>query len=139
MRDGQIEQVGSPEEIYEAPSTRWVASFVGETEAVPGTVAGDVVSCELGRFSAHDAAPGEVEVVFRPEAVAIGLTSPREDAARAVVEARRFYGHDQLVELRLASGVLIHSRRLGFPAWHPGDHVRVWIEGPVTTVAAATA
>jgi hypothetical protein len=24
----------------------------------------------------------------------------------------------------------VRSRRLGFPAWHPGDRVRVWIEGP---------
>ncbi len=120
MRDGRIEQVGTPEEIYDQPATRWVASFVGETEAVPGAVHGDVVDCELGRFSAQHGPEGEVEVVFRPEAVAIGLTAPREDAARAVVEARRFYGHDQLVELRLESGTLIHSRRLGFPAWHPG-------------------
>lgn len=135
MRDGRIEQVGTPEEIYDQPATRWVASFVGETEAVPGLVRGGVVDCELGRFSAQHGHDGDVEVVFRPEAVAIGLTAPHADAARAVVEARRFYGHDQLVELRLASGTLIHSRRLGFPAWHPGDHVHVWIEGPVTTVA----
>jgi iron(III) transport system ATP-binding protein len=137
MREGGIEQVGSPEEIYDAPATRWVASFVGETEAVPGSVAAGVVACELGRFGGQRSADGEVEVVFRPESVAIGLTAPHEDAGRAVVQARRFYGHDQLVELRLASGTTIHSRRLGFPAWHPGDHVRVWIEGPVTTIAPA--
>ena len=28
------------------------------------------------------------------------------------------------------SGRRLRSRRLGFPAWHPGDHVRVWIDGP---------
>jgi len=135
MRDGAIEQVGTPEEIYEAPANRWVAAFVGDTEGVPGVVAGGVVQCELGRFGAHRDGDGEVEVVFRPESVAIGLTAPHEGAASAVVQARRFYGHDQLVELRLASGATIHSRRLGFPAWHPGDRVQVWIEGPVTTVA----
>ena len=58
------------------------------------------------------------------------------DAAEAVVVDRQFYGHDQLVCLQLRSGLRLHSRRLGFPAWHPGDHVRVWIDGPVTALAA---
>ena len=43
---------------------------------------------------------------------------------------RRFFGHDQLVELRLGSGPTIRSRRLGFPAWHEGDRVRAWVDGP---------
>ena len=29
----------------------------------------------------------------------------------------------------------MRSRRLGFPAWHPGDHVRVWVDGPVNVLA----
>lgn len=135
MRDGRIEQVGSPEEIYATPATRWVASFVGETEAVPGVVDGDVVTCELGVFPADPAHAGEVDVVFRPEAVAIGEVAPHDGAVEAVVQARRFFGHDQLVELQLESGARISSRRLGFRDWRPGDRVCVWIEGPVTTVA----
>ena len=136
MRDGRIEQVGTPEEIYERPATRWVAAFVGETEACPAPADGGVVECELGRFRAQHGAAGAVEVVIRPEAVAIGLTAAgREDARRAVVEARALLRPRPARQLRLASGRGIRSRRLGFPAWHPGDHVRVWIEGPVTTVA----
>jgi hypothetical protein len=53
------------------------------------------------------------------------------------VVGRRFYGHDQLVELRLRSGRTLRSRRLGFPAWHPGDHVRVWIDGPADVLPRA--
>ena len=53
----------------------------------------------------------------------------------AMVVGRSFYGHDQLVELELASGRRLRSRRLGFPAWHAGDRVRVWIDGPVTALA----
>jgi iron(III) transport system ATP-binding protein len=51
-----------------------------------------------------------------------------------VVVARSFYGHDQLVHLELPSGLRLRSRRLGFPAWHPGDRVRIWIDGPVSAV-----
>ena len=32
------------------------------------------------------------------------------------------------------SGSRLRSRRLGFPAWHPGDRVRVWIDGPVSAL-----
>jgi hypothetical protein len=71
----------------------------------------------------------------RPESVAIGHRSSRDADAQAVVVGRSFYGHDQLVQLALPSGLRLRSRRLGFPAWHPGDRVRVWIDGPVSALA----
>jgi iron(III) transport system ATP-binding protein len=135
MRDGRVEQVGTPEEIYERPSSRWLAQFVGEADVLPGTAGGGVVECELGRFGVPAGLAGEVEVVLRPESVAIGVGAAPHGHTEAVVLARSFYGHDQLVDLELASGRQLRSRRLGFPAWHPGDRVRVWIDGPVSALA----
>jgi protoporphyrinogen oxidase len=72
----------------------------------------------------------------------------RDGADVHEVISRHFFGHDQLVGLRLASGQRICALRLGYPPWHPGDRVQVWIEGPVeilprenggATRAAATA
>ena len=135
MCDGRVEQVGTPEEIYERPLTRWVAEFLGEADVLPGTASRGMVECELGRFGAAPDLAGRVNVVIRPESVAIG-TGPAggQAEAQAVVVARSFYGHDQLVHLELPSGVRVRSRRLGFPAWHPGDRVRIWIDGPVSAV-----
>jgi iron(III) transport system ATP-binding protein len=135
MRAGRVEQVGTPEEVYERPASRWLAEFLGETDVLPGTARGGVVECELGRFGAPAELAGTVDVVLRPESVAIGLGSAPGAHAEAIVVARSFYGHDQLVDLELASGVRVRSRRLGFPAWHPGDRVRVWIDGPVSALA----
>jgi iron(III) transport system ATP-binding protein len=129
MREGRVEQVGTPEEIYSRPASRWVARFLGEIEIVPGEAAGGRAQCELGTVPAEHGISGPVEVLIRPESVAIGLSGP-QNGADAEVVARRFFGHDQLIELRLASGRTIRSRRLGFPAWHPGDRVRVWVDGP---------
>jgi iron(III) transport system ATP-binding protein len=129
MRDGVVEQVGTPEEIYSRPATRWVARFLGEVEVLPGDAADGRVDCELGSFSTEHGVEGPVDVLVRPESVAIGLSGP-EGAAGAEVVGRRFFGHDQLIELRLSSGRTIRSRRLGFPAWHEGDHVRAWVDGP---------
>jgi iron(III) transport system ATP-binding protein len=135
MRGGRVEQVGTPEEVYERPATRWLAEFLGEADVLPGTARGGIVECELGRFGVPAELTGSVDVVLRPESVAIGLGEAPRSHVEAVVVARSFYGHDQLVDLELDSGARLRSRRLGFPAWHPGDRVRVWIDGPVSALA----
>ncbi|HEX2128302.1 MAG TPA: ABC transporter ATP-binding protein [Solirubrobacterales bacterium] len=136
MNEGRIEQAGTPEEAYSRPASRWVASFLGEIEVVPGDAAGGRVECELGSLPADHDVRGPVDVLIRPESVAIGISGP-QNAADAEVVSRRFYGHDQLVELRLPSGRRIHSRRFGFPAWHQGDRVRVWVDGPTDVLPRA--
>jgi iron(III) transport system ATP-binding protein len=137
VNEGRIEQVGTPEEVYSRPANRWVASFLGEIEVLPGRAENGTVSCELGELPNRNGLRGEVDVLVRPESLAIGTVDPpdRRASQDATVVARRFYGHDQMVELRLASGRTVRARRLGFPAWHPGDRVRVWIDGPADVLA----
>jgi iron(III) transport system ATP-binding protein len=139
MRDGRIEQVGAPEEVYSRPASRWVAEFLGEAEVVPGVARGGGVDCELGPLAVDPSFEGPAQVIVRPESFGLSAgPAPRDAAAsRAVVTDRDFYGHDQLLHLELESGLRLRCRRPGFPAWHPGDHVRVWIDGPVTVLPAA--
>ncbi len=136
LREGRLEQVGTPEEVYERPSSHWVASFLGDADVVPATASEGFAECELGRFAVGPELSGAVALVIRPESVAIGHRPPRSADAPALVVGRSFYGHDQLVELELPSGLRLRSRRLGFPAWHPGDRVHVWLDGPVSALAA---
>ena len=127
---------GTPEEVYSRPATRWVAGFLGEIEVLPGTAENGSVSCELGRLPNRNGLSGEVDVLIRPESVAVGTVEPPDRRSQdATVVSRNFYGHDQLIELRLPSGQLVRARRLGFPAGHPGDRVRVWIDGPADVLA----
>jgi iron(III) transport system ATP-binding protein len=137
LRDGRVEQAGSPEEVYERPETRWVAEFLGEVDVLPGVAGGGVVECALGRFPGGVGLHGPVDVVIRPESVGVGLSAMRDHGADAVVVQRSFFGHDQLLQLELRDGVRLRSRRLGFPAWHPGDHVRVWLDGPASALSPA--
>jgi iron(III) transport system ATP-binding protein len=134
MREGRIEQAGTPEEVYFRPDSRWVAGFLGEIEILPGRAGEGHVEHELGRTPVGEQPDGDVDVLIRPESIAIGMTGPA-DAVQAEVIDRRFYGHDQLVQLRLRSGREIRARCFGLPAWHPGDHVRVWVDGPADVVA----
>ncbi len=129
MHEGKVEQVGTPEEVYLRPRTRWMARFLGEIHVLPGSAAGGRATCELGSLPNDAQLEGEIDVLVRPESLAIGLSGPAS-APTAEVVSRRFFGHDQLVGLKLPSGRLVRARRLGYPPWHPGDRVHVWIDGP---------
>src|SRR6476646_3244829 len=136
VNEGKVEQIGTPEDVYSRPANRWVARFLGEIEVLPGTANNGTIECELGNLPNREGHVGEVDVLVRPESLAIG-TSPPPDrpSQKATVLSRSFFGHDQLVELQLPSGSVVKARRLGFPAWHPGDNVRIWIEGPADVLA----
>lgn len=112
-----------------------MAEFIGEIEVLPGEARDGRAECELGSLPAEAGVEGRVDVLVRPESLAIGLQGPKRSAPAEVI-SRQFFGHDQLVELRLPSGNVVRARRLGFPPWHPGDRVNVWIDGPADVLPA---
>ncbi len=136
MSEGRIEQIGSPEEVYSRPSNRWVAEFIGEIEVLSGQVREGKAECELGSVPAGDAV-GDVDVLIRPESIAVSVQASRRSVPAEVV-SRRFFGHDQLLALRLGSGRVVRSRQLGFPTWHAGDRVHVTIDGPADVTSAGS-
>ena len=89
MNGGRIEQLGTPEELYDRPRTRFVADFIGTTNLLAGkvaSVAGDDMVLELeagGRcvVGADGLVPGAaVEIAVRPEALQL---SPRPASSTA--------------------------------------------------------
>ncbi|QYG95412.1 ABC transporter ATP-binding protein [Iamia sp. SCSIO 61187] len=132
MRAGRVEQAGPPDEVYAHPATRWSAQFLGAADVLAGVASGGEVTCELGRFPAEADLDGPVDVVVRPESVAL---AGEGGGPEAVVVGRSFYGHDQLVRLELASGLVVQSRVDGTAAWRPGDAVRLRVVGPVSVLA----
>ncbi|HMJ03431.1 MAG TPA: ABC transporter ATP-binding protein [Conexibacter sp.] len=144
MRAGVVEQVGSPEEVYLDPVSRWVAGFLGAVDVLPGIADGaGRVETALGAVPCGGEHRGDVEVLIRPEA--LGLGSRAEAGAHALparVVEREYYGHDQLLVVELEdSGDRLHWRGLGINPWHPGDRAWLWLEGPVTVlpISAGTA
>jgi spermidine/putrescine transport system ATP-binding protein len=75
MRDGHLLQVAAPEELYERPSTRFVADFIGRSNILPGTVASaDEVALVNGdrlRLASSRAVGTAVGVAVRPERIVI--------------------------------------------------------------------
>jgi putrescine transport system ATP-binding protein len=122
MRDGRIEQIGEPREIYETPSSRYVADFIGTVNLFEGRVA--AAGADLMRVDTDEAGPllvppqpglkaGQtVWVAVRPER--INLAHDRFDAPnlmQAVVEDVGYIGHLSIFRIRLASGRLVHVTR----------------------------
>ncbi len=76
MRDGTIVQEGTPEELYQAPTSRWAAEFVGAANFVPGTVSNGLVLTPLGSFPANGAAGATVGGRARATGAARARTRP---------------------------------------------------------------
>lgn len=134
MLDGTVVQSAPPESLYHHPATREVAAFVGDANFLPGVAADGYVRCELGTIPLwSEEVEGEVEIMVRPEALVLrGLQN-----GRATVEEREFYGHDQVLKLRLDSGRTLRSRLVGGPGFGPGARVAVGVWGPVITFPRA--
>jgi len=124
MRHGRVLQVAAPHRIYREPVSPWVASFVGESEFLPGTATIGRVETPLGSFPHFGDLRGEVVVMIRPEWV---HPTPAADGSVVVVD-QEFYGHDQLLELELVDGRLLRSRIGPGPMLVPGDRVEIGID-----------
>ena len=132
MRSGRIEQIGTPLEIYHHPVNRFVANFVADTNLVRGERRGHYASTELGDIGlmivadadGRSATATEIDVLLRPEQLALKPARSDQPGAATVIDSE-YYGHDQVVRVRLASGVKLEARLRAEHVWHPGEHVSV--------------
>jgi len=71
MRQGLIEQIGSPREIYEQPATRFVADFIGRVNLLPGRVSDGTLQLLGKQFpvAERDLPQGEIVCAIRPEQI----------------------------------------------------------------------
>ncbi|GAB4524707.1 MAG: ABC transporter ATP-binding protein [Anaerolineae bacterium] len=122
MDSGHVLQVGRPEEIYETPTTRFVADFIGETNFLKGTLRGwegseasvnlgDEVNIKAMLTNVNVEEDEEVMVAIRPERVSIrGLDVPLTDLTNDVNcvqgQIREIYyiGTDTRYVVRIESG-----------------------------------
>jgi spermidine/putrescine transport system ATP-binding protein len=98
MNQGRVEQLGTPEQLYDAPGTLFVAGFIGTSNLLPGTVervsgpdavvrleGGEACSARSGGASVGDA----VAVVVRPEVIRLrGAGRPADEGGGPALEGR---------------------------------------------------
>ncbi len=102
LRAGRLEQVASPDELYERPATAFVAEFVGTMNRVPATRSGDGVELLGVRRPVVGEVPasGDVVALVRPES----LVARADDAGAGRVVTRTFSGASTRLAVALPDG-----------------------------------
>lgn len=136
LAEGRLAQVGEPAEVWRRPCSRFVATFLGETNLLPAEVdrAGTVAVAGLaGRLDVDRAVPaGPVVACLRPEALRV----VRDDAGDGVVAAITMAGGTATYRVE-AGGTSLLAREIrpdGRTALAVGDTVRVTAEVGAVTV-----
>jgi len=112
MRNGAVEQVGTPREVYEQPQTHFVTDFIGESNILPARVLEvdhEYVRLTLAGFSVmaqrRDVSAGQqVSLVVRPEHVVLGLDAERRDLNQLTGRVTKELYHGSLIRYELQVG-----------------------------------
>jgi iron(III) transport system ATP-binding protein len=125
LNQGRVEQVGTPEEIFQHPASRFVADFMGQTDFLPGQVSMGGILTEIGLIPQRvDLPPGtRVEVAIRPDDVTFEL----DPGSFCEVASRTFKGAYNIYRLSLPSGRVLHSLQPHIRTLPPGAPVAVHI------------
>lgn len=124
FKDGRIRQVGTAEEIYERPSSLFVANFIGESNTFEGTFEEDagrrIVTDGRGKLTVPSEYPSSIRVgepaalVVRPERLRIDVPEAGpvagENRIEATVEEIIYLGNERRYVLRTAAGHSVISR-----------------------------
>jgi spermidine/putrescine transport system ATP-binding protein len=113
MNRGRIEQIGDPEEVYDRPTTTFVAGFIGVSNLMPGTVrkSGEKGEVELDSgvkvtTDVHGFSVGErCHAVVRPEKLAIGTGGQGQPSVEGMVESSLYLGTSTQLIVQLAGDV----------------------------------
>ena len=146
MSKGRILQVGSPRDIYDRPSERFVANFIGETnflKAAVESVTADRAQVRLASGSVIAASlpenfspKGEVTIVIRPEHAQ--LAARQSGALAGTLENIVYFGTDTHYHLRLGDGseftVRQQNSRTAVPAFTEGSPVGIAISADAAQV-----
>jgi len=131
MRDGKIAQMGTPEDVYESPSSPSIAVSTGDALVL------DAQKFSNGSISyaispaANQELPSESGfVVIRPEEITINKAGAAGVAATLI--QLDYYGHDAMLVLKIANDEkLIRARLSGAIDFKVGDTVSINHQGPV--------
>ncbi len=107
MSKGKLEQIGTPQEVYSQPASRFVAEFVTGANFIPAFRQGELWATEVGCFAAPDVGQQRVDLMIREEDL---LIEPTETDASAVIHSRRFLGREYRYCLLTPSGQELHAR-----------------------------
>ncbi|QLG26167.1 ABC transporter ATP-binding protein [Halorarum halophilum] len=111
MHDGTVEQVGTPEEVFEHPESRFVAEFIGQASFLPGRFEDGSVETALGVLGEDllqgltpDYDGADIDVLVRPDDL---RAVPTEGAGDGVIVGRTYTGPSFVYDVELDGGRVV--------------------------------
>ncbi|MFC4276834.1 ABC transporter ATP-binding protein [Achromobacter aloeverae] len=111
MHDGRVQQVGTPETLYERPANLFVADFLGKMNFFDGRLEqGHFATARGLRLAVTDAAPGSTRIGVRPERVVLRTRAEGPNALAGKVDGVSYLGAHIDVRVRLDGGDVLSCR-----------------------------
>jgi len=140
LRNGALEQIASPREIYSRPATAYTAEFIGQTNLLRGKIKNGVVRCGALQWKKSGAGDNAL-FSLRPEA--IHLAGSGEGASdvvrfRGTIRQQIYNGASELLEIDCGENQLLRAR---IPASGPltGDHEFIFSAADAVPVSESPA
>ncbi|WP_240763104.1 ABC transporter ATP-binding protein [Paenibacillus thalictri] len=134
MNSGNIEQMASPQEIYDHPRTLFAAQFIGKMNFIQGSADGNTVNIKRLQFANTAKHQGDVTVAVRPEDI---LLLKPDEGLSAKVHQVMVLGHYAEVSLETETGVLkAFLPRDSVKDMYPGQFVGVTFSKVLTYKSA---
>ena len=143
MNSGYLEQLGAPSDIYENPETKFVATFIGETNLFEATVSQIdgpemILTLETGCMCglSKDFDLGEIVYIsVRPEKMNFGVSPPYKPSLKAVIKEQIYIGSIVKCIAVLSNGQEVKIQRLsGEPLPKPNEIVNIFWEVEDATI-----
>lgn len=110
MRNGAIEQLGHPEEIYGAPVNQFVSTFIGEANLIPGARKNNLVTLVSSQTIESEGPDGRVVCMLRPENLHFLTTGiDADNIITAELVSRTYQGPSALLECITSSGHTLYT------------------------------
>jgi len=114
MRDGKLEQLDSPENIYQQPASRFVAEFVTQANFLPATCNGQIWQTEIGAFEIAETKPQDRSqtgvVMIRQEDISLEEIPESSQNHFLTIRDRLFVGRELIYCVQTPSGLDIFAR-----------------------------
>jgi iron(III) transport system ATP-binding protein len=124
MRQGRLEQFGTPENVYTEPASRFVAEFVTQANFLPAQRRGQLWETEIGCFDVRSQESFDRgELMIRQE----DLILKPDDDATVVIRDRQFLGREHCYSLLTPSGQKLQARTTSSTALPVGTKVHLSI------------
>lgn len=133
MKEGTLEQVGTPETVYRHPKTAYVADFLGQTNFIRADIKDGIAETPFGRVKVEGTDNGNTLLSIRPECLTMMTPDTQSDTKSGRVVGQAFKGHDFTYQVEMDGQQYFIQTDYRCP-FQIGDTVTLKVESAVAII-----